>query len=128
MRRLNDLFSNNTAHPSERIAARALDHAGELLAEVNALLERNRATVDAFVRERDELSWVRPSAGTIGFVSTDGVDVDALTDRLYTEYDVAIVPGRFFGARDHFRVSFGLPPDDLGSALERVGRALDRAR
>ncbi len=124
IRRLNDLFSNNTAHPSERIAARALDRADALLAESNALLARNIEVVDAFVREHDDLSWVRPSGGTVGLVQVADADVDALVDRLHADYEVAVVPGRFFGAPDHFRIAVSLPTDDLRQALQRIDEAL----
>jgi aspartate/methionine/tyrosine aminotransferase len=124
MRRLNDLFSVNTAHPSERIAARALDRADVLLAESNALLTRNVEIVDAFVRAHDDLSWAKPRAGTVGFVQTADRDVDRLVDRLHAEFEVAVVPGRFFGAPDHFRISFGLESDLMREALSRIGQAL----
>lgn len=124
MRRLNDLFSVNTAHPSERIAARALDRAETLLAESNALLARNIEIVDAFVRSHDDLSWVRPSGGTVGFVQVADADVDALVDRLHADYDVAVVPGRFFGASDYFRIAVSVPMGDLQAGLERIGQAL----
>lgn len=124
MRRLNDLFSVNTAHPSERIAARALDRADTLLAESAALLARNIELVDAFVRSHDDLSWAKPRAGTVGLMHAVETDVDRLVERLHAEFEVAVVPGRFFGAPDHFRVAFGLPTEDLRSALDRVSHAL----
>jgi hypothetical protein len=124
IRRLNDLFSVNTAHPSERIALRALERADDLVAEANVLLSRNVELVDAFVRAHDDLSWVKPRAGTVGLVQVADVDVDALVDRLHAEFEVAVVPGRFFGARDHFRIALGLPTEDLRAALERVAQAL----
>ncbi len=124
MRRLNDLFSANTAHPSERIAARVLDHADTLLSESSALLARNLDLVDAFVRAQDDLSWAKPSGGTVGLVHVVDRDVDALVDRLHADYDVALVPGRFFGANDHFRIAVSLPSDDLREALTRLGQGL----
>lgn len=124
MRRLNDLFSVNTAHPSERIAARALDRADTWLAESNALLARNTDAVDAFVRGHDDLSWVRPSGGTVGFVQVADADVDALVDRLHADYDVAVVPGRFFEASDYFRIAVSSPTAELQAGLERIGQAL----
>ena len=123
-RRLNDLFSINTAHPSERIAARAFDHADALLAESSTLLLRNIDVVDAFVREHDRLSWAKPRAGTIGFIQAAEVDVDRLVDDLHAQHEVALVPGRFFGAPDGFRIAFGLPTDDMREALTRIGQAL----
>ena len=126
IRRMNDLFSINTAHPSERIAARAFDHAEVLLAESAALLLRNIDVVDRFVHEHDDLSWAKPRAGTVGFIQAADVDVDALVDELHARYEVALVPGRFFGAPDGFRIAFSLPTDDLREALTRVSQALQR--
>jgi aspartate/methionine/tyrosine aminotransferase len=127
MRRLNNLFSNNTAHPSERIAARALERANALLAESTAHLARNIELVDAFVHAHDNLSWAKPRAGTVGFVQVADADVDGLVDRLHAEFEVALVPGRFFGASDYFRISFSLETPLLREALARIGEAL-RAR
>ncbi len=124
IRRLNDLFSINTAHPSERIAARALAHADELLAESVALFARNIDLVDAFVRENDDLSWAKPRTGTVGFVQVARHDVDRLVDRLHAEFEVAVVPGRFFGAPEYFRISFSLETPLLREALGRIGEAL----
>lgn len=127
MRRLNDLFSINTAHPSERIAARALERADSLLAASNALLLRNIEIIDDFVGENENLSWAKPRGGTVGFVHAAGVDVDRWADRLHAEFEVAVVPGRFFGVPDHFRISFSLETDLLREALVRIKHALRAA-
>jgi hypothetical protein len=127
VRRLNDLFSANSAHPGERIALLALERADELLADINAQLARNRDRVDAFVQSQPRLSWVRPEAGTCGFVRAEGVDVDDLTDRLARDYQTGIVPGRFFGAPDGFRLAWGVDEDTLRAGLANLGAALARA-
>ncbi len=124
VRRLNDLFSINTSHPAERIAARALDHADALLAESNTLLQRNIDLVDMFVRDNDDLSWAKPRAGTVGFVQARGVDVDRWVDRLHEQYEVALVPGRFFDTSDHFRISFTLDTALTREALARMEEAM----
>lgn len=123
-RRLNDLFSINTAHASERIAAKAFDYADALLAESSSLLLRNIDVVDTFVRDHDQLSWAKPRAGTVGFIQAAEVDVDRFVDELHARHEVALVPGRFFGARDGFRIAFGLPTDDTREALARISQAL----
>ena len=38
-----------------------------------------------------------------------------------------VVPGRFFGAPDHFRLALGCPPETLEGGLERLATALDEA-
>jgi aspartate/methionine/tyrosine aminotransferase len=124
IRRLNDLFSVTIAHPSERLAARALDLADRILARTNADLARNLETMDGFVRAQPKLSWARPRAGTVGLVRVDGMDVDAWVERLHGEYEVAVVPGRFFDAAGHVRIALGVTPDDLRTALELMARTL----
>jgi aspartate/methionine/tyrosine aminotransferase len=125
IRRLNDLFSVTIAHPSERLAARALDQADRILARTNADLARNLETMDGFVRAQPKLSWARPRAGTVGLVRVDGIDVDAWVERLHGEHDVAVVPGRFFEAAGHVRIALGVAPDDLRTALELMARTLE---
>jgi len=124
IRRLNDLFSVTTAHPSERLALRALERADEILARINASLALHIDVVDAFVRSQPRLSWARPRAGTVGLIRVHGMDVELLVENLHTAYEVAVVPGQFFGAPGHIRIAFGLGTDDLHRALDLIARAL----
>ena len=52
-------------------------------------------------------------------------DVDALDALLRAQYDTSIVPGRFFGLADHFRIGVGGPTEIVEAGLERLGAALD---
>jgi len=52
-------------------------------------------------------------------------DVEGLCERLRRD-ETTVVPGRFFGAAQHFRLSIGCATETLGGGLERLGRALDR--
>ncbi len=124
IRRLNDLFSPGTAHPSERLAALALDRADDILADMNALLNRNIALVDAFVGAHAELSWIRPTAGTVGFVRVEGTDTAALADHFYRTLGLAVVPGHFFGAPGYLRIGWSLDTDILSTALDAFERGL----
>jgi aspartate/methionine/tyrosine aminotransferase len=124
IRRLHDLFSVTTAHPSERLGALALARADDILARTHADLARHADQVDAFVRAQPALSWSKPRAGTVGFIRVDGADVDRVVERLHAEHDVAVAPGRFFGAPQHFRIGFGVATDDLRAGLDRLARVL----
>ena len=55
-------------------------------------------------------------------------DVDALNRLLRERYDTSIVPGRFFGLADHFRIGVGQPTEIVEAGLERLGAALDALR
>lgn len=125
-RRLTDLYTNNFAHPSERLAHLALLRADEILARVNAVLNANMALVDAFVAAQPGLSWIKPRAGTCGMVRVEGMNVDELEQTLARDYATGIVPGRFFNAPNHFRLAWGVDTDTLRAGLDCFSSALAR--
>lgn len=126
IRRINDLFTVLIAHPSERLALKALERAEAILAPRRALLEENRSTVDAFIAGRSELTWMPPAVGTVGWVRLEGATVEDLEEVLERDYESTVAPGRFFGYPEYFRVGFGMPETDLAEALNRLGSALDQ--
>jgi aspartate/methionine/tyrosine aminotransferase len=123
MRRLNGLFASSMSHPAERLAARLFDNADRLLAGQRERVDRNRSAVAQFIGTQPRLSWVAPQTGTVGFVRLAGGTVDTLVDRLQTNESL-VVPGRFFGAPDHFRIGFGMERGQLEGGLERLASAL----
>ncbi|MEO8910582.1 MAG: aminotransferase class I/II-fold pyridoxal phosphate-dependent enzyme [Gemmatimonadaceae bacterium] len=125
MRRLNGLFASSMSHPAERLAARAFDNAGTLLAKQRARVGRNRSIAAKFVESQPRLSWQEPDTGTVGFVRLVGGDVDALNEKLAANESL-VVPGRFFGVNDHFRMGFGMDEAQLVGGLERLASALEK--
>jgi aspartate/methionine/tyrosine aminotransferase len=69
----------------------------------------------------DLFSLRPPDAAAIAFVRYHlDINSSELAERLRREKSVLIVPGDHFGM-DHFlRISFGLPHDYLGAALDRM--------
>jgi aspartate/methionine/tyrosine aminotransferase len=124
MRRLNGLFASSMSHPAERLAARAFDHAEMLLDRQRKRVDRNRSIVIKFIASQPRLSWIAPKAGTVGFVRLDDANVDGLAERLLA-HDSLVVPGRFFGVDDHFRIGFGMEQAHLEEGLKRLGTALN---
>ena len=123
--RLNELFSVAQAHSTERLSLLALERLDEVAAETPALLARNRALANAFFAGRAELEVAPMTHNVTCFPRVKQGDVDALNARLRATYDTAIVPGRFFGLADHFRLGVGMATDLLEAGLERLGKALD---
>ncbi len=123
--RLNDLFGVVPAHPAERLSVVALDHLPEIAARAQALLARNRRLLDAFLDSRSDLEVVRPEAGTIVFPRRADGRIDDLCSLLRERYETTVVPGRFFGAPEHFRLGFGGETAMVEEGLARLGRALD---
>ena len=124
IRRMQDLFSGHIAQPTQRLAAKAFDRASALLDPLHGLVERNRSLVDRFVNEHERLSWVRPVAGTVGFVHLRDGSVDELVETLDARYDATVAPGRFFGMPNWFRIGFGMETAVLEEGLARLATAL----
>jgi len=124
LRQFNGLFTNSMAHPTERLAARVFDRADALLAAGRARVEAHAKLVASFIEANPRLSWVEPAAGTVGFVRLDTGSVDEFVAELLAKHDTLVVPGRFFGAPDHFRIGWGMRTDILEEGLRRMERAL----
>ncbi len=128
MWRLNDLFGVVPAHSAERLSIVALDHLAPIAARARALLDANRATLQRFFDGRADLEVPRLRAGMIAFPRLRGGDVDALCAILREKHETTVVPGRFFGLTDHFRVSYGCLPATLAGGLEGLSAVLDELR
>jgi aspartate/methionine/tyrosine aminotransferase len=126
--RLNELFGVAQSHAAERLALVAFEHLDEIAASNAELLQRNRALANAFFAGRDDLECAPMTGGITAFPRLIRGDVDALNRLLRERYDTSIVPGRFFGASDRFRMGIGNPTDIVEAGLERLGAALDSMR
>jgi aspartate/methionine/tyrosine aminotransferase len=125
MWRLNDLFASVPPHATERLAIVALDHLAPVAARAKALLDGNRAVLQRFFDAHAELDVRRLQEGMVAFPRLRRGSVEALAARLREKYETTVVPGRFFGLSDHFRISYGGLPETLAGGLERLGAALD---
>jgi aspartate/methionine/tyrosine aminotransferase len=127
MWRLNDLFGVIPAHPAERLGVVALDHLSRVAARARAILEANADGANAFLAARPDLSCPPVDGGMIAFPRLLRGEVDDLCRRLRERHDTTVVPGRFFGAPSHFRLSLGGAPESFASGLLRLAGALDEA-
>ncbi|HYL86678.1 MAG TPA: aminotransferase class I/II-fold pyridoxal phosphate-dependent enzyme [Candidatus Angelobacter sp.] len=122
---LNDLFAATGALPAERLSVTALDHLVRFRERARALLDANRALLDAFLDTRRDLECFRPPAGTVVFPCLTHGDPEAFFQLLREEYETTVVPGSFFEMPRHFRIGIGGDTPTLRSALERLNSALD---
>ena len=76
------------------------------------------------VYKRQALDWAPPDAGPVCFPRMRSGSADDFCARLRAEYDVGVIPGRFFEMPDHFRIGFGGPTEELRAGLERLSQAL----
>ena len=128
LRRVLDLSYVDGASMAEAAAAHALTHLDRLRVRTQALLVPRRAVLDVWLGSRPELAAVPCPRVPFAFPRLPGgLTGDHLSQTLLTQRSTAVVPGRFFGAPDHFRISCAaLTPEALGPALQGVSEVLDR--
>ena len=122
---LKNLFGVNEVHPAGRLALRAFAKHGELLARARKILDANRAAWSAFIAGRTDLDVVPTPFGTTVFPLVLRGSADTLCARAREDYEVSLVPGRFFGAPEYVRIGLCGDPAMFGEGLSRLGSALD---
>jgi aspartate/methionine/tyrosine aminotransferase len=95
--------------PSELLSALALRQRHVFADRNRAIVLANLALIDAFlIRHANRLSWVRPTAGTIGFMQVAGVkDTSAFCEQLIADAGVLLLPGTVYDEPTHFRIGYG---------------------
>lgn len=106
--------------PSELLVALAVRHGDHLIERSRQLVLENLPLIDALIERRAELfTWVRPTAGPIGFPRVAGeLDVQGWCEQIAGEASVLLLPGTVYGQPHHVRVGFGRA--NLAQAIERL--------
>jgi aspartate/methionine/tyrosine aminotransferase len=124
--RINDLMTNNSVAAGERMALAAFRRHRDIDRRAHALLDPNLARLRAFLAREPRLRGAVPEGGNVAFPRLpSAVDSDRLVRHLVKRYSTLVVPGRFFEAPRHIRISFGCRPPLLASGLANISRALD---
>jgi aspartate/methionine/tyrosine aminotransferase len=122
----NDLVCPAHPVPSIAVAKAYLAQADARIATTRAMIADRLGRADAWVRGRGDVAWTRPDGGITGFLRLPaGTDGAAFAAHAFATEGVRVIPGAFFQAPDHVRISYGLPVEDLERALLALGRALD---
>ena len=124
MRRLNDLFGVLPPHISERLSVVAFGRLEAVRVRANRMLDANRAAYRKILGDHPRLDQVVFDQGTTVFARLRGVDGDAFFQRLTTEFETSVVPGRFFGHPDFVRIGLGGDVAMTRTGLERIAAAL----
>ena len=122
----NDYISVLYPNPGAWVGLAAMNRLEALARRARDCQDRGRSIVQAWVDERDDVTWVRPDAGIIGLPRLARVDdTEAFVERLLEEHGTLVVPGEFFEAPGHVRLGFGVEEETLREGLVRIGLALD---
>ena len=127
LRRTRDVVDGAGSIVTERLAVLAFQQLDRLIERARGVLAATFPMVREFVNGRLELEWIEPRGGSVAFPRLRGVaDTSTFAERLMTERETAIVPGRFFEAPEHFRIGFSSTPEIVSGGLDAIGTALDR--
>jgi aspartate/methionine/tyrosine aminotransferase len=125
MWRLQDFFGVNGVIPGETTSVVAFKHLERFQKRSQSILAANRPLMDQFMAtNQGALDWAPPDMGPVCFPRMRSGPADEFCARLRAEFDVGVIPGRFFEMPDHFRIGFGGPTEDLRAGLERLSQAL----
>ena len=126
--RINNLLGVNPPTIPEQIALTlfrngSLDRIGEW---VRRRAAENLLKLDHFLSNQPALEWVKPDGGIMALLRLkSGRDSGSLVEHLREAHKTLVMPGRFFGLHDGFRLGFGIKPDQLLEGLKRLGTALN---
>lgn len=128
--RIRDYLTLHLSPLVEMIAQRAIEKGDLLLEPRRTQARRNLDLVERWVAEQQgRVEWVRPSGGVSAFPRLNGVsDVVAFCRDLVQTERVLLVPGSCFECSQHVRLGFGGSTGNVEEGLQRLSRALDRAR
>ncbi len=123
---VHNIVANNGVAPGERMTLAAFKHLGAIHRRSHALLHPNLERMRRFFEKEPRLTAQLPEGGSLVFPRVaNGIDVDALVDRLCKRYSTLVVPGRFFETPRHIRISFGLRSSRVARGLANISQALD---
>ena len=124
MRRLNDLFGVHPPHVAERMSVVAFERLPQLRARATAIVDANRAAYRELLGGHPRLEQTVFDHGAAVFPRLAGTDGDAFFQRLTSQYETSVAPGRFFGMPDHVRIGLGADPAMTREGLTRIAEAL----
>src|SRR5437879_5877346 len=125
IRRLDDIFAASAPNVIERLSVLALNQLPKIAGRAKAMLEANRATLNSFLRERDDIGGLPTRFGTTSFPRVRDGGVEKLSTLLIEKYETAVVPGRFFESPNHIRIGLCCPPENFREGIARLGKVLD---
>jgi len=126
MWRIHDVHAATYPFMTEYLSVTAFARLPQIARRMRALLEENRRLLFDFLSNRDDLEYFWPEYGTIVFPRLKDGNVDEFCRMLRQDFDVSVVPGRFFEMPDHFRIGVGTPTDAVREALTQFTAGLDR--
>lgn len=126
MWRIHDIHAGTNVYPAELLSVAAFSKLEQISARAKSMLDANRSMLRDLLIRRDDLDYYWPQYGTVVFPRLKLGNVDAFCDVLRFEFDVSVVPGRFFECPDRFRIGVGVASKSVRESLDRLKLGLER--
>lgn len=124
IRHIHDLHAAGNAFPAEVLGLVALEKLESIAAMQKARLDENRKLLRQALASQSGLDYFWPEHGTIVFPWLTKGNSEAFCERLLKEYELSVVPGKFFEDPHRIRIGVGGITETVGPALEQLQRAL----
>ncbi len=109
----------------EQIAFSVLQRKNVFLKKIKEKIMDNFQIVKTWIEKRDDLEWITPSGGVVGFPRlVEDKPSDDLCRRLIERYRTFVVPGYCFRMPRYFRVGFGGDREEIIKGLAQLDKAL----
>jgi aspartate/methionine/tyrosine aminotransferase len=120
---LNNVFGSLGVHAGELLSVAAFQHLDAIRERARRVVEADRVVLGEFLDTTPGVSAVRTRWGTTSFPRLVKGGMETFWGRLMWEHDTSVVPGRFFGMPEHFRIVMGVNSEMFREGLRRIARA-----
>ncbi|MEZ4709464.1 MAG: aminotransferase class I/II-fold pyridoxal phosphate-dependent enzyme [Caldilineaceae bacterium] len=126
---MRDYVSLSPGKLNDALATLAFKHRDKIVARNRAIIAQNLAAANAWIGQRDYLSWRPPRGGLLALLQYN-LDMDSATlaDKLATEYSVMLAPGAAFGYESCLRMGIGQEPAVFQNGLDAAAACFDAIR
>lgn len=125
---INDVHGSTFTHPGELLSVISFEKLEQIASRMKSLLDGNRVLLREFLRSRNDLEYFWPEHGTIVFPRLRHGNVEELCDLLRSKFETSVVPGKFFGCPDRFRMGVGISTAEVKAGLDQLAKGLEAYR
>jgi len=123
IRHVHDLHAASNAFPAELLGVVAFEKLEKIAAIQKARLDENRKLLRQVLESQSGIEYFWPEHGTVVFPRLHG-NAEAICDQLRKDYEVSVVPGKYFEDPQRIRIGVGGTTETVRPALEQLQRAL----
>ncbi|MBP8273859.1 MAG: pyridoxal phosphate-dependent aminotransferase [Acidobacteria bacterium] len=125
LRRVRDVVDGVGSAPVDRLSTFAFSLLPALAERARLHVRQNLSTMRAFLDAHPQLRPLVPLDATITFPRVEGlVDASDFAARAARDFDVTVIPGRFFSSPAHVRLSLAGSAANLSGGLAQLAAAM----